>query len=100
MAGTWHALANQPGFNTSTMILLTDGRIMVQEEGTAHWHALSPDAHGSYLNGTWSTLHDMSGFRRYYASAVLNNGRVLIIGGEQSDFGEDTNKGEIYDPVA
>ena len=61
-----------------TMILLTDGRIMVQEEGTAHWHALSPDAHGSYLNGTWSTLHDMSGFRRYYASAVLNNGRVLI----------------------
>jgi hypothetical protein len=37
MAGTWAPLANQPTFNTSTMILLTDGRVMVQEEGTAHW---------------------------------------------------------------
>jgi len=32
MGGTWQPLVNQPGFNTSTMILLTDGRVMVQEE--------------------------------------------------------------------
>jgi hypothetical protein len=35
MTGTWQGLANQPPFNTSTMILLTDGRVMVQEEATA-----------------------------------------------------------------
>lgn len=100
MAGTWQPLTVQPGFNTSTMILLTDGRVMVQEEGTAHWHALTPDVHGSYVNGTWSALKDMSFWRRYYASAVLMDGRVLICGGEQSGAGSDINKGEIYDPVA
>jgi hypothetical protein len=82
------------------MILLTDGRVMVQEEAQAHWHALTPDSSGSYVNGTWSTLADMSFWRRYYASGVLKDGRVIVIGGEQSgDFG-DTNKGEIYDPVS
>jgi len=82
------------------MILLTDGRVMVQEEATPHWHALTPDHHGSYINGTWSDLADMSFWRRYYASAVLRDGRVIVVGGEQSgDFG-DTNKGEIYDPVS
>jgi hypothetical protein len=100
MAGTWQSLVHQPTFNVSTMILLSDGRVMVQEEATAHWHALSPDATGSYLNGTWSPLADMSTWRRYYASGLLNDGRVVVIGGEQSGAGGDTNRGEIYDPVA
>jgi hypothetical protein len=30
MTGTWQGLVNQPGFATSTMMLLTDGRVMVQ----------------------------------------------------------------------
>jgi hypothetical protein len=104
MSGTWRPLAHQPSFNTSTMILLTDGRVMVQEEGTAHWHALSPDSTGSYLNGTWSTLADMSFWRRYYASGVLKDGRVFLAGGEDSGDltstakDHNTKKGEIYDP--
>jgi Kelch motif len=100
MTGTWQGLINQPNFNTSTMILLTDGRVMVQEEATAHWHALTPDSNGSYLNGTWSTLKDMSFWRRYYASGVLKDGRVIVCGGEQTGAGGDTNLGEIYDPVS
>jgi Kelch motif protein len=100
MAGTWQALAHQPTFNTSTMILLSDGRVMVQEEATQHWHALTPDGHGSYINGTWSPLVDMSFWRRYYASGMLKDGRIVVIGGEQSGDGGDTNKGEIYDPVS
>lgn len=101
MAGTWSALTNQPAFNTSTMLLLTDGRVLVQEEATAHWHALTPDDSGSYVNGTWSDLADMAFWRRYYASGMLKDGRVIIIGGEQDgDTTQDTNKGEIYDPVA
>jgi hypothetical protein len=99
MPGTWKSLTNQPTFNTSTMILLTDGRVMVQEEGTAHWHALTPDADGSYINGTWSSLQDMSFWRRYYALGVLKDGRVFICGGEQSGDTGDSKKGEIYDPV-
>jgi hypothetical protein len=100
MSGTWQALVNQPAFNTSTMILLTDGRIMVQEEAQKHWHALTPDSHGNYVTGTWSTLKDMSFWRRYYASGMLKDGRVIVIGGEQSGDAGDTNKGEIYDPVS
>lgn len=99
MPGTWKPLASQPTFNVSTMLLLTDGRVMVQEEATANWHALTPDANGSYINGTWANLAPMSFWRRYYASGVLNDGRVLIIGGEQSGAGGDTNRGEIYNPV-
>ncbi len=98
MSGTWQGLNNQPPFTTSTMILLTDGRVMVQEEATPHWHALTPDPFGSYANGTWSSLADMSFWRRYYASAVLRDGRVVVIGGEQSGDGGDTNKGEILRP--
>ena len=100
MAGTWNGLTHQPSFNTSTMILLSDGRVMVQEEATQHWHALSPDSHGSYTDGTWSPLADMSFWRRYYASGMLKDGRVVVIGGEQSGAGGDTNRGEIYDPVS
>lgn len=99
MPGVWKPLTNQPTFFTSTMILLTDGRVMVQEEGTAHWHALTPDANGSYLNGQWSTLKDMSFWRRYYASGILKDGRVFLCGGEQTGDVGDSNKGEIYDPV-
>jgi hypothetical protein len=99
MPGPWKPLVNQPTFYTSTMILLTDGRVMVQEEGTAHWHALTPDANGSYPNGQWSTLQDMSFWRRYYASGILKDGRVFLCGGEQSGDTGDSNKGEIYDPV-
>lgn len=100
MTGTWQGLVNQPTFRTSTMILLTDGRVMVQEEATEHWHALQPDSNGSYVNGTWSPLADMSFWRRYYASAFTRDGRVVVIGGEQSGDVGDTNKGEIYDPVS
>jgi hypothetical protein len=99
MAGTWKGLTHQPTFNTGTMILLSDGRVMVQEEATKHWHALTPDKHGSYVDGTWSPLADMSFWRRYYASGILKDGRIALIGGEQSGAGGDTNKGEIYDPV-
>jgi hypothetical protein len=101
MAGSWASLKNQPKFNTSTMILLTDGRVMVQEEQTAHWHALTPDSQGSYINGQWSSLSDMAFWRRYYASGVLRDGRVFICGGEQNGdipASEESNKGEIYDP--
>ena len=99
MAGNWQGLINQPPFHTSTMLLLSDGRVMVQEEATAHWHALTPDSHGSYLHGTWSPLADMAFWRRYYASGMLKDGHIILIGGEQSGAGPDTNLGQIYDPV-
>lgn len=97
--GQWIKLANDPGFDASTMLLLTDGSVMCQEQGGLNWKKLIPDAHGSYVNGTWVNLAPMHHTRRYYASAVLRDGRVFVSGGEYSDAGSETNKTEIYDPV-
>src|SRR5450432_2419462 len=99
MAGTWQKLTNQPAFNVSTMLLLTNGIVMCQESGAARWWALAPDVSGSYTKGTWSPLAPMHHTRLYYASAVLKDGRVFVAGGEISDAGEDTSACEIYDPI-
>jgi hypothetical protein len=81
------------------MLLLTDGRVICQQDGSPNWSALTPDAHGSYTNGTWAPIAPMSIWRRYYASAVLADGKVFVAGGEDAPTG-DTNDCEIYDPVA
>jgi hypothetical protein len=98
MSGTWRPLLHQPTFAASTMLLLTDGTVMCQESGGVKWWRLTPDAHGSYIRGTWSELAPMHHPRLYYASAVLRDGRVLVSGGEYSDVSE-TNTTEIYDPL-
>ncbi|MGH3616933.1 MAG: Kelch repeat-containing protein [Pseudonocardiaceae bacterium] len=98
--GTWTALTNQPTFNASTMLLLTDGTVMCQAKGAVSWWRMTPDSTGSYVRGTWSALADMHNSRQYFASAVLRDGRVVVAGGEYSDAGSDTDKAEIYDPVA
>lgn len=101
MPGTWQPLANQPAFNASTMLLLTDGTVMCQESGGTAWWRLTPDEWGDYTNGTWSPLATMIDSRLYYASAVLADGRVFVAGGEYHNGAHvDWNRVEIYDPVA
>jgi len=99
MASTWTPLATQPKFSLSTMLLLTDGTVMAHDSGSMNWWRLSPDDSGSYTQGTWSTLAPMHHTRLYYASAVLDDGRVFVAGGEYSDAGADTTTAEIYDPL-
>jgi hypothetical protein len=98
MPGSWQPLANQPTFNASTMLLLTDGTVMCQESGASPWWRLTPDEWGDYANGTWSPLAPMIDPRLYYASAVLADGRVFVAGGEYGP-GPDWNRVEIYDPL-
>jgi len=84
---------------------------MCHEYGSNHWHRLTPDINGSYVNGTWSNLADMtngtdtSGCTSctyapvFYASAVLPDGRVVVIGGEYNTNGQTwTDIGFKYDP--
>lgn len=105
--------------NGGSAFLLTDGTVMMQESKATdlyflgvpliafsinRWWKLTPDSFGSYANGSWSRLADSSFGRTFYASAVLADGRLVICGGEYSDFSgsiqEDrTNTCEIYDPV-
>jgi hypothetical protein len=102
-AQSWQPLQNQPTFEASTALLLTDGTVMVHEYSGLHWWKLTPDSNGSYVNGTWSQQASLpSNYSPlYYASAVLPDGRLIVEGGEYN-FGNFawTNLGAIYDPLA
>lgn len=96
LGGTWTPLANLAPGGIGTMLLLTDGTVLAQNGSGTAWCRLTPDIHGSYVNGTWSSLASMSYTRLYYSSDVLRDGRVLIAGAE---YGTGTNSAEVYDPV-
>src|SRR5664279_4296409 len=86
------------------MLLLTDGTVIVQTSYRAHWMTLTPDKLGSYINGTWATSasNAMSMPRLYFASQVLPNGKVWVLGGEYTGLGLPKNfdaTAEIYNPA-
>jgi Kelch motif len=101
LAQTWTPLTNQPNFRTSTSLLLTDGRVLAQDTDASDYWTLTPDPNGSYANGTWSQVASLpQGYGPlYYASAVLPDGRVVVMGGEYNlGSPQDTTLGAIYDP--
>jgi hypothetical protein len=104
-AQTWTPLSHQPTFGAGTALLLTDGTVMVQDatSGSTHWWRLKPDSSGSYINGTWTQIASLpAGYDPlYYASAVLPDGRVVIVGGEYnlpSTAQAESSMAAIYDP--
>jgi hypothetical protein len=110
-------LVNQPPAFLNSCVLLTNGDAMCQGFFSNTWHRLTPDAFGSYLNGTWDSppiapMPNANDARigctncvyspLFFASQVLADGKVVIIGGE--DLGSvpgqvETNIGFLYDPV-
>jgi hypothetical protein len=100
--GTWTALAKQaPDPANACMLLLTDGTVIVSSsngtgQGTV-WDKLTPDATGSYVNGTWTQIASMNYDRFAFSSQVLPSGKVYVAGGE---YGAGGTYGEVYDPVA
>ncbi|MBV8978014.1 MAG: hypothetical protein JO261_09455 [Alphaproteobacteria bacterium] len=102
-AQTMKRLTHQPPDGALITFQLTDGTVMAQGFGESDWYVLTPDSKGSYLNGTWKRVADLpSGYQPlYFASAVLADGRLAIIGGEYLfDQFSFTNLGAIYDPLA
>jgi hypothetical protein len=109
-AQTWTALNHQPCspgqpcFFPGTALLLTDGTVMAQNNGSNTWFKLTPDNTGSYVNGTWTQLASLPTDYGplYFASAVLPDGRLIVEGGE-FNFSlppTTTTGGAIYDPTA
>jgi len=87
----WTAVNSSP--NASTCLLLTDGTVMCQAaEQNPAWNRLTPK-NGSYANGSWTALQSLPqpspnppGYGPlYYASGVLPDGRVFVIGGEYNN---------------
>jgi hypothetical protein len=70
------------------MYLLTDGTVMlnVRSGQNLNWWRLAPDNTGSYVCGTWTQLASMpAAFNygpRFFAAAVLPDGRLAIEGGK------------------
>jgi hypothetical protein len=102
-----------PNIDIAFIYLLTDGTVMTQSQsqqasgkGWADWWRLAPDNTGSYACGTWTQLASIpSTFNygpRFYAAAVLPDGRFAIAGGEYNFQGSNNppliNKGAIYLP--
>lgn len=101
---SWTPLANVPAAGSLlNMLLLTDGTVFAQNgDDGQHWFRLTPDAHGSYVNGTWTQLAPMSIPRVYFTTNVLQDGRVWLLGGEYTGPYFDQNiapSGEVYDPI-
>jgi hypothetical protein len=92
-------------FNADTMLLMTDGSVLVHHAYGKQWYRLTPDMtqadpNNRYKNGSWSAIINMINSRQFFSSGVLADGTVYAIGGEDSDAGSDTPLGELFDPTS
>ncbi len=105
-AGTWTATSTPPPSAVAHAVLLTDGSVLVNsfffENHADPWYRLVPDATGSYIHGTWKSAGTLpSGYNPlYFASSVLPNGQVVVMGGEYNNGnGVWTTLGAVYNPA-
>jgi hypothetical protein len=109
LSGTWTPLPNllPDPFGATHEMLLSDGTVMIQGGGAQtvsnKWYKLTPDATGSYINGTFSPRTSMHVPRLFFGSNVLPSGDVFVLGGEFAPPNPNqpaaNKQGEIYDPV-
>ncbi|HTB84169.1 MAG TPA: hypothetical protein VK742_10990 [Candidatus Sulfotelmatobacter sp.] len=95
--GTWTALTNAPpSGGVNNCLLMSDGTVLCMN-GNGQCFRLTPDSHGSYINGTWTTLTSMNNNRLFFSSDLLTNGNVYVCGGE---YGAGGDYAELYDSLA
>jgi hypothetical protein len=114
--GTWtKAPANTAtGGQAFGLWLLTDGTVLSHGRALNNWVILTPDAKGSYANGTWKSVASSAYARGGAQEHILKDGRFFEAGGEyiyvypgcasncsQPPSGSPLFKNvEIFDPVA
>src|ERR1017187_4002278 len=96
--GSWTALANTNSSDDGIgfCMLMTDGTILA-EGSVSNWWRLTPDSAGHYVNGQWSARHSSTWGHQTGSTAVLQNGKVFVAGGENVN---GANTAEIYDPAS
>lgn len=106
--GRWTTLTLPTSFAADVMLLLTDGSVLIHNADTAdialakQWMRLTPGMDGIYETGRAVPAADMQFGRQWFASGVLRDGRVFIIGGEYCEdpaHQRDCPTGELFDPV-
>jgi len=96
-SGTWTALAHAPQGGVNNSLLMSDGTVICGGAEDQNWYQLTPDIHGSYVNGTWTQIASTTYSRLFFSSDVLTNGNVYVCGGEDGNGG---NYAELYDSLA
>ncbi len=87
-ANTWTRTTHIPPVTgLSNPLLLTNGTVIIHASCGSNWVKLTPDSTGSYINGTWSIIASLpAGYTPlYFASQILNDGRVVANGGEYNN---------------
>jgi hypothetical protein len=107
-AGRWTTLKNAPPTGVGHIQLLTDGSVLAINTtcgASGPWYRLVPDSTGSYINGKWLSGGTLpAGYNPlYFASQVLPNGDVVVIGGEYNGSATGCNAvwttlGALYNP--
>src|SRR5215813_6809531 len=111
VAAEWKRITDPPAA-PQNMVLLTNGDVMTltsdrgpnltMPDRSQVWMRLSPDATGDYSNGSWRFTAPMSIPRLFFASNIVRDTRLIVIGGEYSGIGLQQNftrTGEAYDPA-
>jgi hypothetical protein len=99
MPAGWKAPTSPVRFKPGASLLLLDGCVLSQDDGTRHWWKLTPDITGQYAGGSWRRVASSFESPRYFAAAVLADGRVLVAGGSFSRGRPvDVGTAELYDP--
>jgi hypothetical protein len=101
LSQTLKQLKHQPPDGAILTFQMTDGTVIAQGGNDSDWWKLTPDITGNYVNGTWKQLASLpAGYvPDAFASAVLADGRLVIVGGEYNNGNFAlTNQGAIYDP--
>src|SRR5689334_18928185 len=111
LAAKWERITDPPAA-PQNMVLLTNGDVMAltsdrgpnfaMPDRSQVWMRLSPDAEGKYRSGSWNFTAPMSIPRLFFASNVVHDTRLIVIGGEYSGSGLQPNwtrTGEAYDPA-
>ena len=93
--GTWTALASGPPAGINNCMLMSDGTVLGMN-GSGVCVKLTPDIHGNYINGTWTTLASMNSSRLFFSSQLLTNGNLWVAGGEDGSGGSSS---ELYNPL-
>jgi hypothetical protein len=101
---TWSLTApmNDARFEDFVAVLLSGGKVLVAGgTGIDGVTSLTSAEIFDEATNTWSPTGSMNVGRGEFANVVLNDGRVLVIGGitELSEDGEPIASTEIYDPV-
>jgi hypothetical protein len=111
LAAEWKRITD-PLAAPQNMHLLSNGEIMTltsdrgpnigMPDRSQVWMRLSPDTKGDYSNGSWRFTAPMSIPRLFFASNIVRDTRLIVIGGEYSGVGlqqNHTHTGEAYNPA-